>query len=179
MIVNHHPAEKTGTILLLLLIFLSGLATCGCLGGSQNSPGVPDTTAGPTNEVSPVANQILAPTPEITLTPTPALDSPGPAVVNTVTGYILTDTPGAEDTVQVQLKAGKANFHIRLPEYALGDSYTLTLTNAEGPFTYRSSHEFSGISGAGDISIVKTIPRDGTYQVSLDYGGSWEIEVTQ
>ncbi len=166
-------------MLLLLLLLLPGIAACGCFGDSPNSLEASTPAVQPTGGVSPTTGQVLAPAPGMTATPTPAPAIPGPVVIRTDTGYVLTDAPGAEDIVQVQLKAGKANFHLRLPDYAIGDSYTLTLTNAEGPFSYRSTHEFSGVSGAGDISIVKTIPRDGTYEVSIAYGSGWKIEITQ
>ncbi|WP_148266463.1 hypothetical protein [Methanocella arvoryzae] len=172
-------SKITVTTLLLVLILLSGLAVSGCLSSSPNTPEHSTPAVQPTGDASPVTGQVLSSDPGMTETPTPAPAIPGPAVIRTDTGYILTDAPGTSDVVQVQLKAGKANFHIRLPDYTIGESYTLTLTNADGPFSYRSTHEFSGVSGAGDISIVKTIPRDGAYEISLDYGSGWEIEITQ
>ena len=179
MIVRQPDRKITVTTLLLVLIVLSALAVSGCMGCNSNTPEASTPAMQPTGEVSTATSQVPSPAPEITATPAPTPAIPVPAVIRTDTGYILTDTPGADDVVQVQLKAGKASFHIRLPDYAIGDSYTLTLTNADGPFSYRSTHEFSGLSGAGDISIAKNIPRDGAYEISIDYGSGWEIEIAQ
>lgn len=166
---------KTAEAFLLIIVVLSsGVTLSGCLGSPAE-----DVTPEPTAEAIAITDQPDMPVSGSAATTVPAPIIPEPAVTRTGSGYLLKDTPGAEDTVQVHLKAGKASFHIRLADYSTGDSYTLTLANAEGPFTYRSSHELRGITGADDIRLVKTIPQDGTYQVSLDYGDHWEIEITQ
>jgi len=100
-------------------------------------------------------------------------------VIRTDNGYIVKGSPSNGNSFQLQLKKGKAKFHIQLPDYAVGDSYTLSLTSAGGPFSYMSSNKFEGNEAIQDQDLSKNIPAEGSYQLNMDYDNVWEIDITQ
>lgn len=171
-----------------VIIWLSIAAIClavpigGCLCGSQegkNSTLTRQATTVPTMSATPFFTQTPEVSPAAVVTIAPTQASPESTVVKTASGYVIKGSRDLDSPAQIQLKAGKATFHIVLSEYSVGDSYTLKLSSAGGPFSYTSTHEFSGDSSAGDIKLEKKIPLDGMYSVSLDYGSGWELEITQ
>jgi hypothetical protein len=166
--VKHKSGIAIGIIMILAVAF------SGCFGIGAPAPAA-EPSAQPTSSVSTV---VISGT-EDDVSTVSTTNTAEPVVTMTDKGYILKDVPGVEDTVQVHLKAGKASFCIRLPDYSVGESYKLTMTSVGEPFTYRSSNEFSGYTGAGGLQIDKQIPFEGTYQISFEYGDSWEIEIIQ
>ena len=97
----------------------------------------------------------------------------------TENGYIVKGSPAIGNSFQLQLKKGKAEFHIQLPEYSVGDSYTLSLTSDGGPFSYMSTNKFEGNEAIRNQDLSKNIPVDGSYQLNMDYHNAWEIDITQ
>jgi hypothetical protein len=171
---------KSEVKLVLMMIMLIALSLSGCLGCNLKNIGLsvtPPMTPSPL--ALPSATEPVPVPPEAVATVVPTSHSPGLVVITTEKGYTIRSSPEAGDATPVELKAGKTSFRIKLANYPVGDTYTMVLTSINEPFSYKSTHEFTGNGGTGDIQITKNIPVEGRYQIKLDYPDDWEVEISQ
>lgn len=172
-IVSQRITFRSATGILIITVLLVTATLSGCVSGSP--PGKNTVSTAPTASLSPTTATLA--TPVVTANPVPTPEAPEAQVTLADNGYVVKGF--ARESSQIELREGKVSFHIKLPNYVVGDEYTLTVTSVDEPFSYVSTHSFSGDAGAGDVKISKAIPQDGMYQISLGYDDIWEIDVTQ
>lgn len=122
------------------------------------------------------------------ITPTDTVSSATPAastawvvgVTKTDTGYIVKgNSQEPNNHWTVNLKAGNSTFHIKLMDYTKGMSGTVYL------FSLSSGAQVFQIlptdaSWGADMTVTETIPADGDYKLTANYGGNnWEVDITQ
>lgn len=166
--------------LVLIIILFLAITVSGCLGcspTSNSSSGSPAIV--PNTSPLPPSTDPVTPSSEGVVTTVPTSSNTGPDVITNEHGYIIRSSSGTGDTAQVELNAGKVRFQIKPVNYHAGDTYSLILTSVNEPFSYKSTHKFSGDSGMEYIQITKNIPLKGTYQVQINSNDGWEIKIIQ
>jgi hypothetical protein len=156
------------TIFAIVGIVLLATVLSGCTSSASTSP-----------EASVAASSI---------TPTDTVPSVTPAastawvvgVTKTDTGYIVKGTSKEPNNHwKVNLKAGTSTFHIKLMDYLKGMSgtaYMLGSTSGTQVFQILPTDSNWG----ADMTVTETIPADGDYELTVNYGGNnWEADITQ
>ncbi len=88
---------------------------------------------------------------------------------------------GTADTPDFSLKEGNAAVHIEL--YDSGTGYSIVLksrgTSIKIPFDTFNLHASTGQPGIKDTVQTINVPKSGSYYIQVNYGGNWQITVTQ